>query len=437
MSSVLTNVKSTYSYTAEFLGSTYDPCYTKGLLESSPSIHYTGNSLFFNYSQTKNVNDLKFLKLFFNNLTVGSTFSYSSGEYVNSETGEIKYWNGQLQYQGCTGIYNEFIYCSGITNITGISFGLYNRNLFNKPIQFSKISGSTANILISKTPDSTPLNFMYLGLYGTDYSFEEFVEVEGSILNNKRIKVKNCLKLNDETEVIYLDPTDTIVNENFYFQKKFINVYMRGQLNINSINSDETVNGVIYMYHKTEPGIYSHLLENQNKKQFNLISTPDNSNIAKTWYPNTTIKNFNPAYTISDPGYSFQFAKIYHVVYASETVFTLTSSAAYSSPVYAVETIANNLYIDNQKTNIISYQVSTDLTAFKIDLSDSRNLNLQISAFTNPEFTTPLTENYVLYGTPGTLGACFVYYNDTTETNQSIYLKFEKETTTTLTIIIS
>jgi hypothetical protein len=212
---------------------------------------------------------------------------------------------------------------------------------------------------------------------------------------------------------------------------------MRGQLNINSINSDETVNGVIYMYHKTEPGIYSHLLENQNKKQFNLRSTPDNSNINKTWYPNTIIKNFNPAYTISDPGYSFQFAKIYHVVYTSETVYTLTTTAAYSSPVYAVETIANNLYIDDQKTNAISYQLRNDLTAFKLDLSDSRNLNLQISAFTNPEFTTPLSENYVLYGTPGTLGACFVYYTDTTETNQSIYLKFEKETTTTLTIIIS
>lgn len=436
MSSQLNSVKTTYSFTAEFAGNTTDPCFTKGILESSPSIYYSGNSLFFNYSQTKNVNDLKFLKIFFSGFTAGDTFAYSAGEYVNINTGEIKYWNGYLTFRGTTGLYNEYIICSGITNTTGISQGLYDYKLFEKPIQYTKTTGITGNFLISKTPENDPLNFLYLGAYGSDFNFEEYVEVENSILNNKRIKVKNCLKLNDNSELLYLDPTDTIVNENLYFQKSFINLYMRGTLNIETINSDEAINGVLYFYHSSQPGVYSHLLENQNKKQFNLRSV-ENPDIAKNWYPNTTIKNFNTGFSITDASYSYQFSKIYHLVYTTNIIYELKTSSLFGSPVTTVQGFSNTLLIDNLPTTFILHEQTSEQTAFKIDLSDSRNLNLQVKVFIDPEMTIPMSENYFIYGKPGTIGSCFVYYGESSQNQQSIYLKLERESINALTIIVS
>jgi hypothetical protein len=60
----LTVVKSTQSFTLEFVGATANPCLTKGIINSTPNILASGNSYFFNYSHSKNSNDLKFLKIF-------------------------------------------------------------------------------------------------------------------------------------------------------------------------------------------------------------------------------------------------------------------------------------------------------------------------------------------------------------------------------------
>ena len=47
----LTLVKSTNAYISQFIGTTADPCFTKGLVESSPTIYKTGNSFFIDYGQ--------------------------------------------------------------------------------------------------------------------------------------------------------------------------------------------------------------------------------------------------------------------------------------------------------------------------------------------------------------------------------------------------
>jgi hypothetical protein len=64
----LNTAKTSYSYTTQFVGNTADPCFTKGNLNGSANIFITGNSLFFDYSEVKTGNDLKFLNKFFNGL---------------------------------------------------------------------------------------------------------------------------------------------------------------------------------------------------------------------------------------------------------------------------------------------------------------------------------------------------------------------------------
>ena len=93
----LTLVKSTHAYISQFIGTTADPCFTKGLVESSPTIYKTGNSFFIDYSQTSNSSDLKFIKKFFGSITLGNTFSVSGGTYYVQSSGTQYNFSGTYQ----------------------------------------------------------------------------------------------------------------------------------------------------------------------------------------------------------------------------------------------------------------------------------------------------------------------------------------------------
>ena len=438
-SSALTVVKSTQSFTLEFIGSTADPCLTRGYIESSPQVQLVGNSFFFNYSQSKNVNDFKFLKLFFDKLGVGSTFAFSSGKYSNITTGSVLSWDGQFTLQGKTGAYNQYLYFSGLTGTSGISAGIYNRNLFTTPIQFTAATGGTAALLVNKSPDLDPLNFTYLGIYGSDYSFEEYLQVNNSTLNQKRILIKNVLKLNDGTEVIYVDPTVSITNENLYFQQSMVDIYMRGILTPDDINYDQTLNGILRISN-TYPGVYTQLLENQNKQQFLLrqLLNPVYP-VNYYWYPNTKLINFTSSEVAAYTNASYIFAKIYQLVYDTITIPLFSTSAILDVPTLIGEETYNVILIDNNDVGYINFNASNTATTknFKIDLSDARNTDLTISAYSDYACSVPLPKNFAINGTPGKEGAAFIYFADRPDTLQSVYLKLERETTMILNIEIS
>jgi hypothetical protein len=438
-SSALTVVKSTQSFTLEFIGSTADPCLTKGYIESSPQVQLVGNSFFFNYSQSKNVNDFKFLKLFFDRLGVGSTFSFSSGKYSNITTGSVLSWDGQFTLRGKTGAYNQYLYFSGLTGTSGISAGIYNRNLFTTPIQFTAVTGGTAALLVNKSPDLDPLNFTYLGIYGSDYSFEEYLQVNNSTLNQKRILIKNVLKLNNGTEVIYVDPTVSITNENLYFQQSMVDIYMRGILTPDDINYDQTLNGILRISN-TYPGVYTQLLENQNKQQFLLrqLLNPVYP-VNYYWYPNTKLINFTSSEVAAYTNASYIFAKIYQLVYDTITIPLFSTSAILDVPTLIGEETYNVILINNNDVGYINFNASNTATTknFKIDLSDARNTDLTISAYSDFACSVPLPKNFAINGTPGKEGAAFIYFADRPDTLQSVYLKLERETTMILSIQIS
>lgn len=435
----LTVVKSTQSFTLEFVGATANPCLTKGIIQSTPNILASGNSYFFNYSHSKNSNDLKFLKIFFDTMSVGNTCAFSSGVYVNIDTGAKTTWSGQFTLQGKTGAYNEFLYFSGLTGTSGLSGGIYNANLFTDAIQYTTINGSTANILLSKLPNNDPLNLKYLGLYGSDFGYEEYVEVEKSTLNVARIPVKNFTVLNDGSEVVLLSQSSTITNENLYFQNSLVYTYMRGIPSIEALNYDETINGVV-RYNYVDPGVFTRFIEYQNKKQFELRSlTTATYAILKSWYQNTTLKSLNLSSNtpITSP-ISLELLKIYHLTYRKSVVTNFVASTDFQIPLLLSNTTINEIYIDEIVTNTITVSSGSfvrDIN-FKIDLSDSRNYGTIISAYADRNCSIPLTGLVYLLGTPGTEGASFVYAGTKTNLNTNIFLRLERETTSILEILI-
>ena len=435
----LTVVKSTQSFTLEFVGATANPCLTKGLINSTPNILASGNSYFFNYSHSKNSNDLKFLKIFFDTMSVGNTCAFSSGVYVNIDTGAKTTWSGQFTLQGKTGAYNEFLYFSGLTGTSGLAGGIYDANLFTDAIQFTTINGSTANILLSKLPNNDPLNLKYLGLYGSDFGYEEYVEVEKSTLNTGRIPVKNFTVLNDGSEVVLLSQSSTITNENLYFQNSLVSTYMRGIPSIEALNYDETINGVV-RYNYVDPGVFTRFIEYQNKKQFELrYLTTAPYDISKSWYQNTTLKSLTLSTNtpITTP-ISLELLKIYHLTYRNSVVSDFVASTDFQIPLLLSNTTINEIYVDEIVTNTLTITAGSfvrDIN-FKIDLSDSRNYGTLISAFADRSCSIPLTGLSYLLGTPGTEGAAFVFAGTETRLNTNIFLRLERETTSILELIV-
>jgi len=431
----LNTAKTSYSYTTQFVGNTADPCFTKGNLNGSANIFITGNSLFFDYSEVKTGNDLKFLNKFFNGLTTGSTFNFSSGVYYNDATSSSINWNGTLQLQNVSGTFKQYISCSGVTGTAALTGGYYINKNFTNPIQFTATTGNTANILISNTPRSSPLNFDFFGVYGSDYGFEEYVEVIGSTLNSGRLKIKNYVKLNDNTEVIYL--TNPVTNENRFFNKSQVDILHRGLPSLAVLATNPLQNGVIKIAGATS-GIVSMLLENQNILQHALRQQLDTANVYY-YYPNSTLKtiNANTESIVDYKNISISYSNIFILKIKTSYFISFNTDGFNISEFLGTNQYNDVIYIDNSETETLSINSNTAVAPIKIDLSHAENKSAVINLFLDSNCTQPLIENYYLLGEPGYEGASFIYMVDRAYSSKTIFMQIKKNTTNVLRINIA
>ena len=82
---VLNATKTLSNYGLIIKGSTYDPIFSQGYINSKPNISIIGSSCFIDYSQSFNISDLTYLKKVFNSTPVGTTFALSQGDYYDQE----------------------------------------------------------------------------------------------------------------------------------------------------------------------------------------------------------------------------------------------------------------------------------------------------------------------------------------------------------------
>ena len=423
----LTTVKTSYSYTAQFIGNTADPCFTKGKLNGSANVFVTGNSFFFDYSELKNGTDLKFLNKFFNGRTGGDTFNFSSGTYYEPTTGSQITWNGTYTLQGKTGTFNQYILCSGVTGTSALTAGYYVNKNFTSPIQFTATTGNTANILISKTPRNTPLNLDYLGIYGSDYGLEEYVEVVESVSNTGRLTLKNFVKLNDETEVVYV--TNSLTNENLFFKKSTINILNRGIPSLEVLASSQIQNGVTKITDATT-GTVSLILENQNTYQYDL-KQKNNTTQNCYYYPNATLKTISSnTENVSDyKNLSFIYSNIYMVTTVSNPNLIYNAEGFDMSQFLGFNNIDDTIYINGYQTDIFQISKPSTILPIKFDLSDGSNRGSVVEVYTDFQCTQLLLTDYYLLGTPGYEGGCFIYFLNRPTAVSNLYLRFTRNTT--------
>lgn len=428
----LTTVKSTELFVTEFVGATLDPTLTKGSLDSAPSIYKNGVTFFLDYSSTSNGSDLKLLKRFFSKVNIGNTFSITGGVYYD-ERNQTKYsFGGIYELVGSTGTYNQFLNLKGISYSSSLYDGTYKNYNFTNSLNFISNKGSTAQFLISKFNTDNPYNFSFFGIYGNDLSSEEYIEVIGASLNPNRYKIDNCIKCNDGSEIILINPSESILNENMYFNKRTINLLMRRVPNLNTLSQSKYQNGIIKKINEDQKTL--DVLSDQNLYQRYSRAKTDPNNYYD-WYPINNTENFknilNP-YMYDKLSISVDYFSYVKIGSSTQRVFTNTSTA--SVPTITTTTV---LYVDNVITSTKIYKSSSTSTIpnLKIDLSDSSLFGWKIMPFYDEECSIPLTEYFYLLGVPGFDGASFIFLSSVNNP-PSFYLKFENNIVLKLMVTI-
>jgi len=428
----LTLVKSTNAYVSEFVGNSADPCFTKGLLESSPTIYKNGNSFFIDYSASSNSSDLKFTKRFFGSLTIGNTFAVSGGTYYVESTGQQLSFAGTYTLSGITGTFNQYVNATGVTYSTSLVDGVYANNNFSGPLNYTAIKGITAQYFISKVNKTDPYNIEFLGIYGNDYGYEEYLEVVGSTSNALRYKINSPLKLNNGSEIVYLNNQSTVTNENLYFAPVTVNVYMRGVPDLVTLSQNKNVNGLLKILNSN--GTTLKILNNQNLYQRYCRSIADTTNYYD-WYASHRTSNFENIYNpYSWDGLSLSI-NYYSFVKIGTTVSVVTSEVLIDGQ--PVQTNTNVLIIDGVQTNYSSYISQTRLSnpTLKLDLSDSSLYGASVEPYIDSACSVPLNDSYFLNGVMGFDGASFIYLKSAASP-ATIFLKFKRETEMVLQIVI-
>lgn len=428
----LSLVKSTITNISEYVGSTADPCLTKGLMSSAPAIYKSGSSFYFDYSSTTNGADLKFIKRFFGILSSGNTFNVSGGTYYVEETGAQYSFSGIYTYYGSTGISNHYINLGGVTYSPSLTDGLYESKNFTSALNYSAIKGNTAQYFISKVNRDDPNNINFLGIYGNNYGYEEYLETTPGLTNNTRYLVDTAIKLNDGSEIIYINSSNTIQTEKRYFIPTTVNIYMRGVPDLNTLSAPTNLNGITKKIDSN--GTVLSVFQNQNLRQKYCRNVNDNTYFYD-WYgivKTSSLENvLNP---LSYNGLSLSY-NYYSFIKWAVSFITNTINPATNEEVYR-EVLS--IFVDGVATNTANYTVSGTNpygTVLKLDLSDTSLFNTTIEPFLDANCTNRLNNYYYLTGLPGFDGASFIYLKEPSSPS-TIYLKFTQNTSLILQIQI-
>jgi hypothetical protein len=418
----LTVVKTTELFVTEFVGNTSDPTMTKGLMESSPNLYKNGVTFFLDYSNTSNASDLKLLKRFFSKLGTGNTFAVSGGNYYDELTQSKYSFEGVYKLSGYTGAYNNFLNLTGVSYSTNLTDGTYKNYNFNTVLNFSTSKGVTAQYFVSKFNNDTPYNLEFFGIYGEDFNSEEYLEVLDTKANTDRYLINSFVKLNNGQEIVVLDPAYSIVNENMYFQKKTVNLLMRGVPDLNTLSQSKFQNGVIKKINSEQETLDILTQQNLHQRYSRAKSDPTNY---YDWYSVSETENFknvlNP-YVYDKLSISVDYYSYAKIGATSELVFSNINTS--TAPTIQTSTV---LLIDNVITSTKLYNSITDATIpnIKIDLTDSSLVGWKILPFYDEACSIPLNDYYYLNGVPGFDGASFIFLSNE-KAPSSFYLKFEK-----------
>jgi hypothetical protein len=264
--SYVTLVKTIDSYGIDIVNSYSDFDLIGKKFNSNPLVYFydSFNKVIFDYTNTESQEDLDLLNILLQGLTVGNTFEVKDGYYVKEQDGITSNINGIYQFDssslGSTDL-EKIIFATKIT-ATDLNTNeyRYERDYFVNNIQIDLnrgFTGDTSNIIKCVLHEGVINN---LGLYPGD-----LIEINypGITQNNDRFEIEKVETSEDGEEFIFVN--STLISENRIGKITTLNVYNRGDLPIEYLSLNKSLNGAARVYDSN--GLYLSCFDNQNEIQ--------------------------------------------------------------------------------------------------------------------------------------------------------------------------
>ena len=423
MSFFLTASQIIQNYGFEIAGSTYDPVFTKGYINSSPNISIAGSSCFIDYSECYDNSDRTTLVKMFQNTPAGTTFALSNGDYYDADVEIRRDISGVLSLETLTG--NNKIVIGGI--VSGFTYDntytYYIKNNFVKPPQYSTtyVGATNSNWIKNNLNDSKFKSVLNNGILGSVFSKQEYIEIAGSTLNSSKLLVSGAIQLKDKKELIYCGVT--LTNENISSSFKTITQFIRGTSNSDILAKSTKTTGCYVVYNGD--GNQVNCFEKQNELQAFLRSQSEGATCSTQWIvcdscSRLSDSSYNAA--SGDKTFVFDAAIFAKIDQSVDTNGNPTATLLLNYPTsYVLRT-----------SSAISISINN---GFKLDLSHPSLKGYAVFVYSEITKTNLVSSNLYYLGTPGFDQASAIYVKQE-RSPRNLYIDFVGPVTLELNVQI-
>ena len=411
MSFFLTASQLIQNYGFEISGSTYDPVFTKGYINSSPNVSIAGSSCFIDYSECYDNSDRTTLIKMFQNTTIGTTFALNNGDYYDADVEIRRDISGVLRLETLTG--NNKLIIGGI--ISGFTYDntytYYLKNNFVKPPQYSTtyVGATNSNWIKNNLNDSKFKSVLNKGILGSVFSKQEYIEIAGSTLNSGKLLVSGAIQLKDKKELIYCGVT--LTNENVSSSFKTITQFIRGNSNPDILAKSTKTTGCYLVYNGD--GNQVNCFEKQNELQAFLRSQSEGATCSTQWIvcdscSRLSDSSYNAA--SGDKTFVFDAAIFAQIDQSVDSNGNPTATLLLNYPTSYVlrASSAISISIDN---------------GFKLDLSHPSLKGYMVFVYSEITKTNLVSTNLYYLGTPGFDQASVIYLKQA-NSPRNLYIDF-------------
>jgi len=419
MSFFLTASQVIQNYGFEIAGSTYDPIFTKGYINSSPNVSIAGSSCFIDYSECYDNSDRTTLVKMFQNTPAGTTFALNNGDYYDADVELRRDISGVFSLQALTGD-NKLIIGGIVSGFTyDNTYTYYIKNNFVKPPQYSTtyIGATNSNWIKNNLNDSKFKSVLNKGILGSVFSKQEYVEIAGSTLNSGKLLVSGSLQLKDKKEIIYCGVT--LTNENISSSFGTITQFIRGNSNPDILAKSTKTTGCYVVY--DGDGNQVNCYEKQNELQAFLRSQYEGATCSTQWIVCDSCSR------LSDSSYNA----------ASGDKTFVFDAAIFAQIDQSVDTNGNPTatLLLNYPTSYVLRASSAINNGFKLDLSHPSLKGYSVFVYSEITKTNLISSNLYYLGTPGFDQSSVIYLKQATSP-RNLYIDFVGPVTLELNVQI-
>lgn len=411
MSFFLTASQVIQNYGFEIAGSTYDPVFTKGYINSSPNVSIAGSSCFIDYSECYDNSDRTTLVKMFQNTPAGTTFALSNGDYYDADVELRRDISGVLQLETLTG--NNKLIIGGIVSgfTSDNTYNYYIKNNFVKPPQYSTtyVGATNSNWIKNTLNDSKFKSVVNKGILGSVFSKQEYIEIAGSTLNSGKLLVSGSLQLKDKKEIIYCGVT--LTNENVASSFKTITQFIRGNSNPDILAKSTKTTGCYVVYNGE--GNQVNCFEKQNELQAFLRSQYEGATCSTQWVicdscSRLSDSSYNAA--SGDKTFVFDVAIFAQIDQSVDSNNNPTATLLLNYPTSYIL----------RESSLISINMNNGL---KLDLSHPSLKGYTVQVYSENTKTNLISTNLYYLGTPGFDQASIIYLKQA-KSPRSLYIDF-------------